>query len=595
MADRVAILGGGIAGLSTAHHLALAGIDGLHVYEASDRVGGKAKSQFIPTPAGTSYPGEHGFRFFPHFYRHVVDTMATTPAGTGSVLDRLVASSDAGIAYDHKMLDIPRPRDFVESLRFVPTIVDILKDRDLGMEDTLRYAGVLLQFATSCRKRREQKYDTIPWFDFARAKTYAPRFLDLVIKASRNLSAMRAKETSAATIGAISLQMIFDFEPLARRKKDPLLCGPTDETWLRPWYDHLCARGVEFDFEKTLVGFDFDARRGRLRGARFEGGEVVEADHYVLAVPLDCAAKLLSDEMRAFDAALENVRTLAPIAHGDMVGLQFFLSRDVPIVHGHVHYPQTAFALTSVSQAQFWATRPDERPGTPELHGIISAIISDWETPGTEGIPAKAYVDRGKLLDEVWRQMAASLPPGTLRPGDRITSHLDSNVTLNPLHNGTPLLIHPPGQLALRPDAETAIENLFLASDYVRTNTDLATMEGADEAARRAVRGILAREGLDEHLYPFVESFPEGAVFDGAKRVDEALFALNLPHPMEVTASVIDEVQRFGDRHSILRGAFNAMLPLRYVAGRLGDLHPFDFARPDPDLLGCWESVLRRL
>ena len=47
------------------------------------------------------------------------------------------------------------------------------------------------------------------------------------------------------------------------------------------------------------------------------------------------------------------------------------------------------------------------------------------------------------------------------------------------------------GSWALRPEATTAIPNLFLASDYVRTHTDLATMEGANEAARRAVNGLL--------------------------------------------------------------------------------------------------------
>ena len=40
-------------------------------------------------------------------------------------------------------------------------------------------------------------------------------------------------------------------------------------------------------------------------------------------------------------------------------------------------------------------------------------------------------------------------------------------------------------------DAVTRIGNLFLAADFVRTHTDLATMEGANEAARRAVNGIL--------------------------------------------------------------------------------------------------------
>ena len=40
--------------------------------------------------------------------------------------------------------------------------------------------------------------------------------------------------------------------------------------------------------------------------------------------------------------------------------------------------------------------------------------------------------------------------------------------------------------IALRPDA---------TSDYVRTNADLATMEGANEAARRAVNALLTAAG----------------------------------------------------------------------------------------------------
>ena len=54
-----------------------------------------------------------------------------------------------------------------------------------------------------------------------------------------------------------------------------------------------------------------------------------------------------------------------------------------------------------------------------------------------------------------------------------------------------PLLVNLVDTWAMRPEATTAIPNLFLASDYVRTYTDLATMEGANEAARRAVNGLL--------------------------------------------------------------------------------------------------------
>ena len=62
--------------------------------------------------------------------------------------------------------------------------------------------------------------------------------------------------------------------------------------------------------------------------------------------------------------------------------------------------------------------------------------------------------------------------------------------------NLEPLLVNTAGSWADRPEAATAVPNLLLASDFVRTHTDLATMEGANEAARRAVNAILERDRL---------------------------------------------------------------------------------------------------
>src|SRR3954453_1865981 len=46
--------------------------------------------------------------------------------------------------------------------------------------------------------------------------------------------------------------------------------------------------------------------------------------------------------------------------------------------------------------------------------------------------------------------------------------------------NLEPLFINTIGCWQYRPREATEIENLFLASDYVKTDTDLATMEGAN-------------------------------------------------------------------------------------------------------------------
>ncbi len=74
--------------------------------------------------------------------------------------------------------------------------------------------------------------------------------------------------------------------------------------------------------------------------------------------------------------------------------------------------------------------------------------------------------------------------------------YLDEDIVFEiPKKNKEPLLVNTINSWDLRPYAYTRIPNLFLASDYVKTCTDLATMEGANEAARRAVNCIIDCSG----------------------------------------------------------------------------------------------------
>src|ERR1022692_3329235 len=85
MPPKVVILGGGVSGMSAAHELIARGFE-VEVYEHRSIAGGKARSLVV----NDGLPGEHGFRFFPRFYQHVVDTMARIPFEGGTVADNLV-------------------------------------------------------------------------------------------------------------------------------------------------------------------------------------------------------------------------------------------------------------------------------------------------------------------------------------------------------------------------------------------------------------------------------------------------------------------------------------------------------------------------
>jgi hypothetical protein len=79
-------------------------------------------------------------------------------------------------------------------------------------------------------------------------------------------------------------------------------------------------------------------------------------------------------------------------------------------------------------------------------------------------------------------------------------------------------------------ESEGRVRHLvFLASDYVRTTTDLATMEGANEAARRAVNGILDLTGWTGARARLWD-FEEPPVFRLSRLQDSIRYALGLPH-----------------------------------------------------------------
>src|SRR6516164_6829949 len=111
MSTRVIVLGGGVAGMSAAHELIERGFE-VVVLERRDIAGGKARSIPVSDDGGASghqvasgargvghrLPGEHGFRFFPGFYKHVIDTMSRIPSFDGrAVADHLVPTTRVGI------------------------------------------------------------------------------------------------------------------------------------------------------------------------------------------------------------------------------------------------------------------------------------------------------------------------------------------------------------------------------------------------------------------------------------------------------------------------------------------------------------------
>jgi uncharacterized protein with NAD-binding domain and iron-sulfur cluster len=525
---KVVILGGGIAGMSAAHELIERGF-AVEVFERQGIPGGKARSLRVAEPferpmlggpafAGARYrakkpwlPGEHGFRFFPGFYRHVVDTMERIPEGQGTVADHLVNTTVCHQARFGKRpayipVRFPRTPDDVKNA--MQLVVDWLGGQlDVSPVDTVFFAEKIWQLMTSCEDRRLKEYENVYWWDFIDADSRSPEYQKVFANAiTRSLVAAKAERASARTIGNIFVQILCDILDPTVATADRLLDGPTNDVWIEPWLTHLRSLGVEYHFETEVQAIT--CQDGAIRGATVsKNGKTweVSGDYFVAAVPVERMAKLVTPSLVAAEPKLGKLDELAENIEW-MNGIQFYLKEDVPLAHGHSIYVDSPWALTSVSQAQFWHDVDLSQYGDGRVRGILSVDISDWDVPGLNGKQADECT-RDEIAAETWRQLKESVNrPGVevLKDDNLHSWYLDPAIEdSDPLRPGMetnlePLLVNYWGTWELRPQAVTAIANFFLASDYVQTHTDLATMEAANEAARRAVNGILDACKSDE-------------------------------------------------------------------------------------------------
>ncbi|MFD0693039.1 FAD-dependent oxidoreductase [Paenibacillus sp. GCM10027628] len=538
---KVVILGGGVAGLSAAHELIERGYD-VAVYEFKSIPGGKARSMSV---AGSGkdgrrdLPGEHGFRLFPRFYRHVIDTLKRIPYGDGTVYDNLMEVTRLDIAtYTAPLLPLLAKIQFTfEDFKVV--MKDLFDSRlGLSLADMEQYGDKLWQIMTSCEQRIQEEYNLIDWWNFIEAQEQSEAFQKIFAGFTKTLVACQSKIANTQTVGPVAVQMTMDITTPGTSFVR-LLNGPTNDRWIYPWLTYLRDKGLSYHVSAEVKSID--CADGVIRSVTImEEGRTytVEADYYIAAFPVEVMATFITDTMLQADPSLEGIVKLKDSVAW-MNGIQYYLKEDVAITHGHVIYLDAPWSLTSVSQKQFWPDVNLSEYGDGNVKGILSVDISDWESPGIlYGKPAMACTAE-EIQAEVWAQLKKSLNvDGAVILEDKVLHSwfLDTDIHFDNPHgvvNMEPLLINKVGTWDLRPNAHTAIPNLFLASDYVRTNTNLATMEGANEAARRAVNAILIQEGSTEEPCEIWEMYKFDALgFDwlkGWRKHDQRRYEKGLP------------------------------------------------------------------
>jgi uncharacterized protein with NAD-binding domain and iron-sulfur cluster len=559
----VAVLGGGVAGLTAAHELAERGFK-VTVIEPK-ALGGKARS--IPVPGTGSggradLPGEHGFRFFPGFYKNIPDTMRRIPvAGNpNGVFDNLVNASQELLIFNgnQRFYTPPTPDTMFQDyqsltenglIQAVQTLVTMMGiGAGVPINEIEYFFRKLEVFLTSCDARRVGEWEHVGWWDYVNAAKFSPEYQRVFgTGLTKDLVAAKGTKASTRVIGLMAEAFLYDVvgqeAPAVSAQSgygdaDRLLDAPTNEAWIAPWVAHLRSLEVRFHL-------GYRATKLRLEGGRVAGAIVedrsgthrrLDADWFICAMPVEQMVKLLDHRLLAADPGLARLRHLET---DWMNGIQYFLNRPPSLqVKGHVAFLETPWALTAIDQGLFWKRDIARQYGAGDVADIYSVDISDFFTPGIiYGKPASECTPP-QIANEVWTQMKRELTGYGETPltDDMIVRwFLDPAITFSGgrATSSEPLLINTTGSLDDQPEAQTAVPNLLLAADYVRNDISLATMEGANEAAREAVTALLAQDGSNASP-PTMGTLWRPSELDAAVRIDEQRYKAGQPNLLDI-------------------------------------------------------------
>jgi hypothetical protein len=456
-----------------------------------------------------------------------------------SYLHSGLGRADLTIPLPFPLPTIPNP---ITPKVFIESVTSVLQTLfRLPLWEAAYAAQKLAVYVTSCTERKLGQWDYLTWEDYIgankRSAEYNRYLADGII---RNLAASKSRDASAHSIGLVGEASVWSILLFGNdtdcKGFDRVLNGPTSSQWLDPWVDHLTSLGVTFKVGQALS-------RLTPNGAHIASATVIDnagmpqpvvADWYVSAIPCEKLTAVLTPDVIAVDAGLANI---AQLRTEWMNGLMFYLKERVDVTKGHANYVDSGWGITSISEEQFWK-RSLTTYGDGTVKDCLSAILSDWSTPGNFNRKSARQCTPAEIAQEAWAQIKAHLND-TDRVLDDSMLHswfldpaiIDSG-TPN-VRNDEPLFIQDPGSWSRRPTAATGIDNFFLAGEWIQTDQNVTTMEGANEGGRAAANGVLHASGYSGQLVKIVGLF-QAPWWGPFKAADKHRYKAGKPNALDI-------------------------------------------------------------
>jgi 15-cis-phytoene desaturase len=452
---RVAIAGGGLAGLACAKYLVDAGHTPI-VLESRNVLGGLVAAW--KDEDGDWY--ETGLHAFFGAYPNMLQLMKEL-----GIEDRLQWKKHALIFNQPEKPGTYSYFSVPDIIAPFNVIMSILRNNDmLTWEQKIRFAAGLWPGVLRGQKYVEDmdKYSLLEWL--RRQGIDDKVNSDIFIAASKALTFVNPEDVSATII----LTALNRFLRERYGSKIAFLDGSPTERLCQPIVDHITAGGGQVLLEKPLKEIVLNAnntvRHFLLRGLNGQADEIIEADAYVSAMSVDVLKALMPKPWKSI-SFFEKLNGL----------------EGVPVINLHLWFDRK---LTDIDHLLF------SRSDLLSVYADMSITCKEYEDPDRSMLefvlaPAKDWIDKSdeEIIAATMLELERLFPQHLT--GDNPAKLRKYKVVKTPRSVYTAS----PGTQAYKPTQATPIANFYVAGSYTK-QMYLGSMEGAVLSGKLAAQAI---------------------------------------------------------------------------------------------------------
>jgi 15-cis-phytoene desaturase len=355
--------------------------------------------------------------------------------------------------------------DFPDLPAPINGIVAILRNNDmLTWPEKIRFGLGLIPAIINGQKYVEEM-DQYSFSEWLKKQNVPPRVeKEVFIAMSKALNFINPDEISSTVI----LTALNRFLQEKNGSKMAFLDGSPTERLCQPLVDYITERGGEVrlnaPIKEFLLNSDGSVRGFLIRGLNGATDEVLTADTYVSAMPVDPLKVMLPEPWR---------------------GMDFFKQLDglegVPVINLHLWFDRK---LTDIDHLLF------SRSPLLSVYADMSNTCKEYANPNRSMLelvlaPAKDWINKSddEIVDATMAELEKLFPQhfGSEDPAKLLKYHVIK--TPRSVYKATP------GRQQYRPSQVTPIANFYLTGDYTMQRY-LASMEGAVLSGKLTAQAI---------------------------------------------------------------------------------------------------------